>query len=981
MIVDITILKEAFRKLLTYYYFDKNELQTRYEVSRFAKSLSDKTEEDRIFSEILQVACGERNDLLIQWLQEIRLCYFPKKVESTHPEREDSHVITNIPQGEALVKRLLVKVRIPVPLLIIDVAWLMLYGYKVDANLHGGCKGNRLDLKQNLSHIRKGNGLFAKYQNQYKKWWKDGLKIANSKLKKKENVSIVNFDIANCYHSIDFDFEEFENYFTTNFPELEMTADPMWDVVKRIYESYWDITNQSGVQPLIGANAGKRAMPLCLLSAHVLANWYLTPLDEFITEQNDILYYGRYVDDCMVVLNTKSNSDDVIESINQELNGMLNIDGENVTFAFVNNPDDNGKYNRLKNFTLQKDKLYVYRFDCQLPQESIEEFEHEQIERSSEFRFITDEADTSSNTQLELATLVETLDAQEEPGRRFNILSENKYKLAVYLSKLDCRLAKYPNSDKYKKEVEKVFNYFHDYLLIRHYPLWERMFTAFVLSNEFEKVAYFEARIRHQIETMAVDDALFEDKNEGLQNIKVTLLKHLRQSVLMAKSLRMSDFEDDTIYLDTFMNRMHYNVYPLQEFTVDYKKTGVSNNVYGLQYKRSYFKYRWMPYYVKYCDIVCALSLKNKFDPTVFEKAYKIYWKLNLNIVSNDEWKSFFYKSKLDERDCEINPHFQEVLPPERLTVSVVNMDMEDSAPSDCLKRFGKYDEDKAHMMQGILDKITAIHNTDIFILPELSLPIYELREFCQYSAKNEIAYIAGMEYVKKGNEVYNYIVTCLPITLYGQKDAIPVIRLKNHYAPVEYKEFCWGKNKKIIPKNDKDWQILYHWKGHVFTSYYCFELADVKERSHFFSQLDAMYSSVFNRDTYYFNNIAESTARDMHCYFILCNVSHYGDSRVTQPSSNVVMNKMKVKGGNTEDNKCVVLSSCINVKGLREFQLLDAEQQQSDNRFKFTPSAFDKVKAATRNSRIIMVSNNIFDFGFDMDAMLSDMIARNMSY
>ena len=87
MIVDITILKEAFRKLLTYYYFDKNELQTRYEVSRFAKSLSDKTEEDRIFSEILQVACGERNDLLIQSLQEIRLCYFPKKVESTHPER------------------------------------------------------------------------------------------------------------------------------------------------------------------------------------------------------------------------------------------------------------------------------------------------------------------------------------------------------------------------------------------------------------------------------------------------------------------------------------------------------------------------------------------------------------------------------------------------------------------------------------------------------------------------------------------------------------------------------------------------------------------------------------------------------------------------------------------------------------------------------------------------------------------------------
>lgn len=979
MMINITILKEAYRKLLTYYYFDKNELQTRYEVSCFAKSLSKKTEEERIFTEILQVACGKRNELLNQWLQEVSLCYFPKKVESTHPEREGSHVITNIPQGNALVKRLLVKVRIPVPLLIIDVAWLMLYGYKVDANLDNGCRGNRLDLKLNSSQIRKGNGLFIKYQNQYKKWWKDGLAIANAKLKKNENISIINFDIANCYHSIDFDFEEFEDYYTANFPELEMTTDPMWGVVKRIYESYWDVTIQSGAQPLVGENAGKKVMPLCLLSAHILANWYLTPLDSFIRAQGDVLYYGRYVDDCMVALRTKSSSDDVIESINQELNGLFNRNGKNVTFAFTNNPNDNGKYNHLANFTLQEDKLYVYRFDCQLPQESIEEFELEQIERSSEFRFLTDEADTSTNTELELATLVETLDAQEEPGRRFNILSENKYKLAVYLSKLDCRLAKYPNSEKYREEVEKVFRYFHDFLLIRHYPLWERMFTAFVLSGEFEMVAEFETRIKHQIENMTVGDAIFEDEVEGLKNIKNTLLQHLRQSVLMAKSLRMSAFRDDTIYLDTFMNRMHYNVYPLQEFTVEYKETGVSNNVYGLQYKRSCFSYRWMPYYVKYYDIVCALSLKNKFDPNVFEKAYEIYWLLNLNIVNKNEWMSFFYKSKLDDRDCEVNPHFQEELPPEKLTVSVVNMDMVDSAPSDCLKRFGKYDEDKAYMMQGILDKITAIQNTDIFILPELSLPIYELREFCQYSAKNEIAYIAGMEYVKKRNEVYNYIVTCLPITLYGQKDAIPVIRLKNHYAPIEYKEFCWGKNKKIIPTNDKDWQILYHWKGHVFTSYYCFELSDVKERSHFFSKLDAIYSSVFNRDTYYFNNIAESTARDMHCYFILCNVSHYGDSRVTQPTSNVVMNKMIVKGGNTEDNKSIVLSSCIDVKGLRDFQQLDTELQHLDKRFKYTPSTYNKDKVKTRKDRIVLVSNNIFDF--DMDAMLSNMIASNLAY
>lgn len=977
MIADVTILKEAFRKLLTYYYFDKNELQTRYDVAVFTKRLAKKSDEDRIFTEILQVAQGERTDLLNQWLQESSLCYLPKKVDTTQPLQEGSHVITNIPQGDAIVKRLLVKVRIPIPLLIIDVAWLMLYGYRVDANLDNGCRGNRLDLTQNNSQIRKGNGLFIKYQNQYQKWWKDGLAIANGRLKRNENISIVNFDIANCYHSIDFDWGEFEQYYLTHFPELEMTTDPLWNVVKRIYETYWEQTNQSDAEPLTGTNNGKRAMPLCLLSSHILANWYLSPLDKLIKEDNDILYYGRYVDDCMVVLQTKSNSDNVIESINQELNGFFIKEGNVVKFASAN--DLRGKYRHLSNFTLQEEKLYIYRFDCQLPHESIKEFEQEQKERSSEFRFLTDEVDTSSNTELEFATLVETLDAQEEPGRRFNILSENKYKLAVYLSKLDCRLAKYPNSDKYQKEVEKVFKYFHDYLLIRHYLLWERMFTAFVLSGNIDMVREFEDRINQQIEKISVESLFFDNEVRGLQNIKNTLLQHLRQSVLLAKSLKMNAFIDDTIYLDTFMNRMHYNIYPLQEFTADFKKTGVSSNVYGLQYKRSCFVYRWMPYYVKLYDIVCALSLKNKFDSDIFERAYRIYWQLNLNIKSKDEWKSFFYKSKSDERDCEVNPHFKEVPPPDKFSISVINMDIKDSEPSECLKRFGRYDEDKAYMMQGILDKITDIRNTDIFILPELSLPIYELREFCQYSAKKEIAYIAGMEYVKKGNEVYNYIVTCLPITLYGQRDAIPVIRLKNHYAPVEYKEFCWGKNKMKIPTNDKDWQILYHWKGHVFTSYYCFELADVKERTHFFSKVDAIYSSVFNKDTYYFNNIVESTARDMHCYFILCNVSHYGDTRVTQPTSNVIMNKLKVKGGNTEYNKSVVLSSCIDVKGLREFQQLDTEQQYYDKKYKYTPSTYEKNKVIMRNNRLTLVSNNIFDF--DIDAMLSDMIASNMSY
>ena len=154
------------------------------------------------------------------------------------------------------------------------------------------------------------------------------------------------------------------------------------------------------------------------------------------------------------------------------------------------------------------------------------------------------------------------------------------------------------------------------------------------------------------------------------------------------------------------------------------------------------------------------------------------------------------------------------------------------------------------------------------------------------------------------------------------------------------------------MPQPTHSWQNLYHWHGHVFTSYYCFELASIKERSFFYSKIDAMYCPVFNKDTYYFNNIAESMARDMHCYFILCNVSHYGDSRVTKPDSHVTMNMLKVNGGNTIDNKAVVLSAILDVDKLRTFQKMTLEEQDAIKKFKITPPDYDKTNVDQRERK-----------------------------
>ena len=974
--IDITLIKRAFRKLLTYAYFDKSDMRMRYNVASFIKRLSNEQDENVVFNNILNVANGGSEELLEEWLNQISLLYYPKKVSEKAAEK-DPHLITNKVNGDAIIDRLLIKANIPTELLILDVVWLLEYGFLIDDSLSSCCYGNRMDLISGDLGVRKGNALFKKYHCQYQSWWKNGLYSANTALNEGEAVTIINFDIENCYHSIDFDFDTFKEEFSKKYPIKDIYNSPLMKVLEKIYNRYWELSKNSSSEPFTKQNKGKHPISLSLLSSNVLANWYLSPLDNFINENRDLyslLYYGRYVDDCMVVVRTKSNSNKYDESVSQEMPGCFKWVDDTVLFGFVEN-SNNVSYKRLSNFRMQKDKLYVYRFDCQFSQQTIEKYEKDQLERSSEYRFLTDEVDDGISTELESVTLVNALDAEEESGRRFNILEENKYKLSVYFAKLNNRLAFYGEESEYNVEVEKVFKYFNRYLLIKHYLLWEKIFTSFVLAGKIEYLNIYEEKIRDQIRCLEAKEDLFVDnETQGLINIKETLLFHLEQCKVMAMSLVMGENKISSLYLDTYMVRMNYNVYPMQEFSECFKKNGVRTPLSELKFRDDVWRYKWVPYYVKFYDIVCALSLGKSFDPDMYKEAYKIYRSLNVDIENDNEWKAFVYKSKYDDREIEVTTSYNENEPPESLLVNVVEMNIED----DPLKKLNNpVTRDRINLMKSILDNITKISKTDLFILPELSLPVCELREYCRYSSKNEIAFVAGMEYYEYNEKIYNYIVTCLPITLYGEKDAVPIIRLKNDYAPEEIEKI--GETK--IPKNDKKWQVLYHWKGHVFTTYYCFELTSVLERSHFFAKIDAMYCPVFNKDTYYFNNIAESCSRDMHCYFTLCNVSSYGDSRVTQPSKHMIMNILKVKGGNTDENGAVVLSAKLNIKALREFQKLQTKEQREKETFKCTPPGYPKEEVDNRKNRIVLSSNTNDLFDFDYDEFISNMIAMQKRF
>lgn len=166
-------------------------------------------------------------------------------------------------------------------------------------------------------------------------------------------------------------------------------------------------------------------------------------------------------------------------------------------------------------------------------------------------------------------------------------------------------------------------------------------------------------------------------------------------------------------------------------------------------------------------------------------------------------------------------------------------------------------------------------------------------------------------------------------------QEAVLFYRLKNHYSPFELK--CYNKyDLNPINFNQKYYNLLI-WNNVYIAPYFCFEIADINDRSLFKNWCDIVTVSEFNKDTVYFNNIAESLARDLFCYCIKSNTSEFGGSVILQPSSSENKYLVNLKGG--EDDYIVTYN--LDIKKLRA-DAIKNDRYYNDSYFKPKPPGFD---------------------------------------
>ena len=911
-----SIVEQAFQKLQSSLYFEKQNLQLRHKMVEFC-SKGIKNQLDDLEGHLLNPAYNFQSEL-----GKIGLFFLPKKLENKDGKTQGDNLICNdYRYEENVVKRLMIYADIPIELHIIAVMWLMKFGPKLDEQLDKYCWGNRLIIDSDTHEIKEGRWLYKPYQRQYQQWWSKATEEANHLLENAENVCILNLDIQNYFHSVRIGFDELK---------VEMNVDEederLWNVFVDIHKKYNEVFAQKGFRETDFENG--YALPVGLRSSSVLGNWYLKGFDEQVNEELSPAYYGRYVDDILVVTKS-SKKPEKIEDFIEKLSIGLKKDEKDNSWRLMDYPT-------LK---LQQEKMFLYFFDTNYSTELLSKFEKEQKERSSEFRFLSDEEDVDFNDDF--MDFESCFDEMSDSKARFKPQSENKFKLACYLAKFIRRRLE-RGKDYEKKKEKQIRKYFKGSILISHYYFWEKLFTLYVISEDDSAIVKLYKSIKKSIERLKIEKIeWWRELSIGKEEIKENLIEYLNNALVSAMSvehkgaldkpikdlLGMKDDETPSSkdYRSFHFNRSHYEKRILAAlFDKEYNNYKLeSNNLIEL------------PYDVKLSEITYAAFHNSLNDKTtgswnsVLEgvlETVKDKWKPEIQISRE---RVFFNTERADEKEkCS-----------DLITVVCVNQLVMENALRDSRRGKRKLSSAVVETYENILDKLTKIGDYDMFVMPELSLPWDMLQSFMRFSANQQVGFVAGMEYLNINNTVYNFVLTCVPFEKDHVRDCLPVFRLKKYYAPKE--EDTIRAEAFELPERNSVKLNLFEWKGMRFTVFNCYELTNESERAKFVSEIDAMFVVAYNKDVNYYDSLAEETCRDLHCYVVLNNISQYGNSQVIAPLKSEFRTLLKTVRGTTLKNLITTEIAEFNIKELRLFQKY--QQQNKDKSIKPLPAGYNR--------------------------------------
>jgi hypothetical protein len=474
----------AYRKLKRMVYYDKTNLRLRHQLADFEGST-------RFTDRLLAVGKVVNSDDPLKersfkrWLSEIEFRVVPKsfekKVSSQYADSDTGgKFITNVTSAKVFsVERVNYFFDGPVELHLIAVLWIMFEGRVLDSQLGPECYGSRLEAGLESPHEQSAV-LFRKYHELYARWRDSGIRIAKQLLSEEhKNVCILGLDVQEYYYHIRLDYSSIAQSIHealvkgNDLFHSDITPSNLLRCLEAICVTYrhkirplFQISHRN-VSPDVG-------IPIGLCSSPLLANWYLRRFDEAVMTLVRPAYYGRYVDDVLLVIPTPEDPSDgespIAAFINRILvqSGILQVVG-----------DDRYQIVVPGGLFLQREKCILQYFDAKHSIAGLQKFQKKLEENGSEFWLMpVDEADTS----LEDVAYDILYEGSINKFRSVKAVSENRFELAKHMARQTI-LHLLTDDPPDPRTIIGIRQFFKGKNAIEYHDLWEPVLTFLLMAQ------------------------------------------------------------------------------------------------------------------------------------------------------------------------------------------------------------------------------------------------------------------------------------------------------------------------------------------------------------------------------------------------------------------------------------------------------------------------------------------------------------------
>lgn len=875
---------------------------------------------------------------------------------------------------------------------IVSALWILKIGQFIDEKFDSNIYGSRLtrikpvdtssceyDLS-NQKYNEESSKIFESYHHKYQAWRNNSFK-AIRELHKTSSVIAVTMDITSFYHSIElneFKEDKFYNKFSLD-SKFEKNHK-----LKQFHESFigllllWNDAIES-----------ENGLPIGLSASSVLANAVMKDFDEKVIKNLAPTYYGRYVDDILLVFPDNGN-----------LNNGKEIIEYFISKEIVVRDKKESEELKYKNLILKESKQKIFYLDKNADLSIIDGIEAEINSVSSEWRFLPDIADENSSLLKKVVGFYADGKEFNDALRKIDATTIKRLGLSLLISHSHS-LNQYISPKNWLEQRLKIYDLIENHIFIpknlfENYTFLPRIFGLMIHSGDGERAYCFVQKLDDLIKKFpSIKKAKSSnDKNVDFEKFERYYLEKFReiffetyniQNAISTKYfnrikeiLKIEESKDiiEEKNINLIMCDLGFDSYSklITEyiFTINDKSllkyilakhenlNNQNSNVLDVCYKKE-LNYMYIYYFNK--EISKLVNFKKDYlkESALFFPT-RLFTPLDISIVlPNLKAKRFIklinalrgthsevsYKNKQFESKLQVEEVCNKKLSNcKSVDVAITNFEVKDEywkksvieQPIKTLERYSKIQ----HIVNDAVRK-----KPDYLIFPELSMPQEWAWLISQKLLANNISLITGVEYIhtiKNIQEIKQKIVHN-SIMMFLVSDNIGFNYMKYfrqdklvgaYQESIDLKNIA---NINLKPNDKHKEKKIYKHGNFYFSSLICNELTDIENRFNLRGNIDCLFVIEWNRDIKSFNALVESSSLDIHAYIVQVNNRNYGDSRIRAPYKNDwERDIVQVRGGKHD----YLIVGEINIEKLREFQSYNISPNKD---FKPVPTGFKMLK------------------------------------